>query len=558
MKYLWRKVWEKQMPGYKKTFLKKTHLNFLITRPFSIITLFLLLITFPRQAFPTYHALVTDQGNGSVVVINLEKREVVNTIPVGINPMGIVTDGYDYAYVANSISNSVSVIRIDIPNSSVEATIEASFNMPLNLDITPDNSYLFVTNAGIGGGISVINTSTRSVETTIIPQSIYSSPRDIDTDGNHAYVSYPDDFTVLSLDITNDYIEEWYVITSPDQPQRLIATFDPDYIYVTTGYSVIQIDPSLTTPSYITYSGNYFSTPANLALHPNGVDLYVTNKGDNSVTVINTDQGELLAYINAGISPNSIAFDPDGTYAYVVNTVGGSISVIDTSTTPPAVIDTISDLKLIAPMEIAIIEGPLNSPPFEPFAPYPQDGQTEVSISTTLSWEGGDPDLEDFVTYDVFMGTDPGMELEQICAEIVHPDNFCTPLVSLEYGTTYYWMVKATDDYGNISEVAYPYWSFTTEGSALPCEVIIGPPSVTVTFGEIVQFNAFTTCNGESVSGNYIWGLNSPLGSTIDGNGLYTAGTTEGTDLVTVMDTTNGDITGSAPVTVTDPVHLVR
>ena len=52
------------------------------------------------------------------------------------------------------------------------------------------------------------------------------------------------------------------------------------------------------------------------------------------------------------------------------------------------------------------------------------------------------------------------------------------------------------------------------------------------------------------MSGNYIWGLNSSLGSVIDENGLYTAGTLEGTDIITVLDADNGEITAEAFVEV--------
>jgi YVTN family beta-propeller protein len=288
-------------------------------------------------------------------------------------------------------------------------------------------------------------------------------------------------------------------------------------------------------------------------MHMNGYDLYVTNEFDNTLTIIDTSipQAPLFTRFNEGIgtAPSGIAFSPDGALAYIVNSGDGVISIIDTAT--KTAVGSVSDpFLLTAPVDIAIIER-ANLPPFEPFNPTPPDGYTGVPVSTILSWDGGDPDSGDSVTYEVFKGTDPNLPLDQICAGVNHPDTFCIPPAPLEYSATFYWMVKATDSAGNISEVPFPYWSFTTELSAPSCAAFITPGSSTVNFGDTVQFSASTVCDGTSVAGNYFWDLTSSLGSTIDGNGLYTAGTTEGTDLITVMDTFNGDITGSVPITVT-------
>lgn len=376
------------MLGYYKTVLKRASLSFPIMRLFSITILLSLFLTPPRQTFPAPYALVTDQGYGTirgrVAVINLNKKIVVETIDVGINPEGIIAFGTadgGRAYVANSGSNNVSVIPINVPNSGLPITI---------------NAYSFV------------------------------------------------------------------------------------------------------------YVGN---------------------------------------------SPISIAFYE--TNAYVVNSGNRSISTIDTI--DQSFIETTNYPELINPVEIAIIEGPESLPPYEPSNSYPTDGEMGVSVSTYLSWEGGDPDLpDDNVIYDVFMGADLATTgLEQVCSGIEHPNTSCTPSISpLEYGTTYYWMVVATDYNGETSESPYPYWSFTTEESASTCEVTIIPDSTIVNFGETLQFSASTTCNEADVSGDYIWDVTSSIGSIIDENGLYTAGTAEGLDIVTVLDIANGDVKNTAQVTV--------
>ena len=556
-----QEIWEGYVSGYHKIVLKKVSLNFPIIWWFSITALLSLFLLPPRQTFPLPYALVTDQGTipGNVVVVNLEDKKVVNTIPVGINPEGIVVDGNNsLAYVANRDSGSVSIIEINIPQSRTLDPPITVLGSPHHLDITSDGRYVLVTKTGtMNHGIDVINTTTKMVEQEIIPSNTLFAPRDIAIDAHYAYVNYPDDFTVLVLDlrtIPNSFSLDWFISTSPYRPGRLIPVFNidsKDYVYVTTDNDVIQIDPVYLETIH-PFPAKCFNAPGHLAFNPTWKDLYVSNRAGNSVTIINIDNPSMCSSIDVGISPYSIDLDP-GTYAYVVNMGSGTISIIDISTSPGRLTDTISDPKLIAPIEIEIIEGPESLSPYEPSNPYPTDGEMGVSVSTYLSWEGGDPDYpDDTITYDVYLGIDlTTTGLEQVCSGIQHPNTFCTPSINpLEYGTTYYWMVVATDYNGETSEVPYPYWSFTTEETAYPCEVTLTPDSAMVRFGETLQFSASTTCSETDVSGDYIWDVTSSIGSSIDKNGLYTAGTIEGMDIVTVTDIANGEVTNSVSVTV--------
>lgn len=97
----------------------------------------------------------------------------------------------------------------------------------------------------------------------------------------------------------------------------------------------------------------------------------------------------------------------------------------------------------------------LNTPPNIPSNPLPENHATGVSVNTNLSWIGGDPDIGDTVTHDIYFGT-------------------CTspPLVSdnqtetsygpgvLNHSTKYYWKIIATDNHG--ASTSGPLWDFTT------------------------------------------------------------------------------------------------
>jgi len=96
-----------------------------------------------------------------------------------------------------------------------------------------------------------------------------------------------------------------------------------------------------------------------------------------------------------------------------------------------------------------------NQPPFVPSSPSPTNGSTDVSINADLSWQGGDPDPGDTVTYDVYFGTSnppPHMVYNQ-SGQSYNPG-------SMAYNTLYYWRIVAWDNHG--ASATGPLWHFTT------------------------------------------------------------------------------------------------
>jgi len=74
-----------------------------------------------------------------------------------------------------------------------------------------------------------------------------------------------------------------------------------------------------------------YKTPQNLALRPDGKELYVTCESSHSVVVIDTLTNQKIAEIPVGRHPIDVAFGPDGARAYVTNWLDDSIAVIDVS-----------------------------------------------------------------------------------------------------------------------------------------------------------------------------------------------------------------------------------
>jgi hypothetical protein len=102
----------------------------------------------------------------------------------------------------------------------------------------------------------------------------------------------------------------------------------------------------------------------------------------------------------------------------------------------------------------------IHPPPYTPSNPNPAKGSTGVYIDDDLSWDGGDPESGDEVKYDIYFGTNPSPPHIGTARWPGSQRRITYPLGTMEYNTTYYWKIVATDNYDNTEEG--PIWRFTT------------------------------------------------------------------------------------------------
>ena len=98
-----------------------------------------------------------------------------------------------------------------------------------------------------------------------------------------------------------------------------------------------------------------------------------------------------------------------------------------------------------------------NNPPNTPSNPNPANHATGVDVNADMSWTGGDPDVGDTVTYDVYYGTSsppPSVATGQ-SATTYDPG-------TMSAGTKHYWQIVAWDNNG--ASTSSPIWDFTTAG----------------------------------------------------------------------------------------------
>jgi hypothetical protein len=98
-----------------------------------------------------------------------------------------------------------------------------------------------------------------------------------------------------------------------------------------------------------------------------------------------------------------------------------------------------------------------NQNPNIPSNPNPGNHATDVDKNADLSWTGGDPDVGDTVTYDVYFGTSSNPPL----VKSGHTTTTYDP-GTMSVSTHYYWKIVAKDNRGG--STTGPVWDFTTTG----------------------------------------------------------------------------------------------
>ncbi len=112
---------------------------------------------------------------------------------------------------------------------------------------------------------------------------------------------------------------------------------------------------------------------------------------------------------------------------------------------------------------------PLGNPPYVPNNPLPRHGEIDIRSDTFLQWNGGDPDSNDVVLYNVYLGTNQHM-LDVIALTAPYPASEINITFDIHFqlqiNTKYYWKIIAYDSEELSSES--PVWSFTTTTNNAP------------------------------------------------------------------------------------------
>jgi YVTN family beta-propeller protein len=235
-----------------------------------------------------------------------------------------------FAYVANFISNNVSVIDTAAnPPSELRQRIRVGEG-PSAVAVAPDGTHVYVTNTP-DGTVSVIDTADNTLVATVRvrfhPVGVAVSP-----DGTRVYVSNSLDGTVSVINTANPRRPslERTIQVGDTSGGAIAVTPNGRYLYVGChGFAVYDTANNYTRVALVTRNAILEGFVAS----PDGTRIYGVSPQDHTFVAINTATNAVATVTVP--NPRAVAVTPDGQRAYVTNITPNIVSVIDTASNTP-------------------------------------------------------------------------------------------------------------------------------------------------------------------------------------------------------------------------------
>ncbi len=385
---------------------------------------------------------VANSWDDTVTVIDTQMGRVMATWGTGFEPSSVVEDrAGKLLYVADRISNDVMVL--DAATGEEKSTLAAGRGASY-MTMAPDGSQLYVTH--VYPNPTAYRTPPRSEITVIDP----AGARVVDR------LLLPDIAGVFHVAISRD---GRLGVAAELHPKNLVpmAHVEHGWIFGNT-LTVFGADVGRSVEIPLDELDRYYALPFGVAITPDKSRVYVTHGGSNCVTVI--DVRRMLSYIRAhpepfaenlsasahyvvariavGRNPRGLVLSRDGARLYVANRLDDSISVIDTRT-----LDVAQTIRLAGPEKVSPLRRGEQTFYTAKYAFQGHFGCSNCHIDSTfdgLQWDlepdGFGKDIVDNRLLEDLRGTEP------------FKWNGGNPSIAVECGTrteTYFWRSQTFD-----------------------------------------------------------------------------------------------------------------
>jgi YVTN family beta-propeller protein len=228
-------------------------------------------------------------GTGSLSVINAENNSVAATVPLHKQPVSIEIDSAGkLAYIANSGSNSISVVDL---KGRREISQVGVGEQPVAARLSPDEKALIVANKR-GNSVSIFESASMSMRAVFSGCPGAGDPVVL-PDSSKAFVPCVGGHQIMSIALARASQpaspQTGAAQTLPAQPDRLESLMD-------VGRS-----------------------PVDLALKPDGGEVFVINSTSDSISEVITGTDDVQGAYMMGDSPSSGLVSRDNSMLYVAN-----------------------------------------------------------------------------------------------------------------------------------------------------------------------------------------------------------------------------------------------
>lgn len=307
----------------------------------------------PQSTNYAYVLFTNPNGPGGVAAdgmleqIDVSGDTVTLDEPVGRNPVfaAFLGTGTGEIFTANQADGSVTEQSFLDANPPTVITLPPSTS-PVSLGSTQATAIYVVDSASpsycANGAVDVLSSGNVITNTVCVgknPVAIKQLPN-----GGKVYVVNQGDNTVSVIDPVS--LQILATIPAGTNPVWVSTNLDGSYVFVVNKGSntLTAIHTADNTTTSITVGSTSHAAPNFSIFDPSRNRLYVTNSGENTVTVLDLSQAtpSVLAQavsLGAGaLGPTTLVPLADGSRYYVANTLSNNVSVIDANSNTPVAI----------------------------------------------------------------------------------------------------------------------------------------------------------------------------------------------------------------------------
>jgi YVTN family beta-propeller protein len=282
-------------------------------------------------------------GSGSLSVINAANNSLAATIPLHVHPVSIEVDAAGkLAYIANSGSNSVSVIDL---KSRREVAQMGVGEEPVAVRLTPDGKTLVVSNRR-GNSVSLFGAASMNMRAVFSGCPGAGEPVFL-PDSSKVFVPCTSGHQVMAISLarTNQSVSPQAVAAQSvvAQPDRLEALMDVgrspvDLALKPDGGEVFAINSGSDSISEVETGTNDVlgatmmgDTPVNGHVSTDNTLLYVANQRSQNVIAYAINDGRRAGWVRVGDGPSAMTFSAAGHLLFVVDTRSGDVALVRTA-----------------------------------------------------------------------------------------------------------------------------------------------------------------------------------------------------------------------------------
>lgn len=238
----------------------------------------------------------------TITAIDLSSRTVKRTFDLGEFGAHDVRISRDGSRFWAACARPQTVLEVDTANGDIIKRLPTTRDGAWFVEVNPAETKLYTPNLE-GSSVSVITRATGEVK--VLPLEYQAYGIDVTPDGKHVLVSGLNGRSLTVIDTSSDVISRTIPTSSgtgriritPDGRRVIVAFAKSVGVFELASGRLIRETPLAASPKVMTLSGD-------------GRRAYLTNPADHSATIVDLDEGRVVATVKTGKRPDGIAWVP--------------------------------------------------------------------------------------------------------------------------------------------------------------------------------------------------------------------------------------------------------